>query len=301
MRKGIMTLEKLIKNPALIVPKLGSRGFFHNMDDETYLKRCFKASMGYEPDFENPQTFNEKLQWLKLYDRDPLYTTLVDKYAVKEWVAERIGEEHIIPTLGVWNKFDEIDFDALPSQFVLKCTHDSGGLVISRDKSKLNKASVRKKFEKLLRREFYYVYREWPYKNVKPRIIAEQYLETKGDLADYKVFAFSNGRLIILVCEDRFAKQERIKTFFDEMWHPLPITEGGHPSNPAHTSPAHFEEMKSLTRILADGMSFVRVDWYEVENRLYFGEMTFYPNAGYERFDPRDVDHKWGSWIDLPK
>jgi hypothetical protein len=119
--------KKLIRNPALIFPKLGSRGFFHNMDDETYLKRCFKAEMGYMLNLRNPQTFNEKLQWLKLHDRNPLYTTLVDKYAVKEWAAERIGEEHIIPTLGVWDTFDEIDFDMLPRQFVLKCTHDSGG------------------------------------------------------------------------------------------------------------------------------------------------------------------------------
>ena len=176
-----------IKKPSNIIIALGSRNMLP-IRDRFYLKIMFKNKMGYSLNFENPQTFNEKLQWLKLHNRNPLYTTLVDKYEVKNYVASIIGEEYIIPNLGVWEKFDEIDFETLPDQFVLKCTHDSGGLVIVRDKNKLNISSTRKKINKSLRRNYYWLGREWPYKNVKPRIIAEKYLtdESGYELKDYK-------------------------------------------------------------------------------------------------------------------
>lgn len=166
-----------VKHPTKIFIFLQNRCNFKVLPDKMYLKICYKLATGKKLDLKNPQTFNEKLQWLKLYDRKPEYTRMVDKYEAKKYVAEKIGEEYIIPTLGVWDHFDEIDFDSLPDQFVLKCTHDSGGLVIVRDKAKLDKVAAKQKIEKSLKRNYYYSGREWPYKDVKPRIIAEKYME----------------------------------------------------------------------------------------------------------------------------
>ena len=183
-------LIKILKNPGYIFIALSRLGFFKKMNDEKYLCIVYKIRTGKTLNLENPKTFNEKLQWLKLYDRKIEYTTMVDKYAVKQYVADKIGENHIIPTLGVWDKFEDIDFDKLPNNFVLKCTHDSGGLVICRDKSKLDMNAAKKKLNKSLKRNYFYAGREWPYKDVKPRIIAEKYLEEKGKTVpeDYKVY-----------------------------------------------------------------------------------------------------------------
>ena len=175
-----------------IIDYLDSRGFFKFMSDEAYLKFMYKLKMKRKLNLSDPQTFNEKLQWLKIYDRKPEYTTMVDKYEAKKYVADIIGEEYIIPTLGVWDRFEDIDFDELPDQFVLKCTHDSGGLVICRDKSKLDLKAAKKKINKSLKRNYYWIGREWPYKNVRPRIIAEKFMTdpTSDDLQDYKFFFF---------------------------------------------------------------------------------------------------------------
>ena len=298
--KGV---SKFLSNPRILFPHLGARGFFHGVDDETYLKKCFKAYMGYELDLENPRTFNEKLQWLKLNDRNPLYTTLVDKAEVKPWVAERIGWEHVVPTFGVWDSFDDIDFGNLPDRFVLKCTHDSGGLVICRDRATFDYGAAKKKIDSSLARNFFWSGREWPYKDVRPRILAEQYLDPaeSGDLADYKLFRFTDGRKVTLVCEDRELGAGMSETFFTDSWEALTISESGHPTNPGHPEPEHFAEMKALCDQLAEGLPFCRVDFYESSRGLLFGEMTLYPNAGFERFDPASVDAEWGEWIELPQ
>ena len=271
----------------------------HYIPDSIYLKIIFKKIMHKSLNLDNPQTFNEKLQWLKLYDRKPEYTTMVDKYAVKKYVADIIGEEYIIPTLGVWNHFDEIDFDKLPNQFVLKCTHDSGGLVICKDKAILDKVAAKKKLETSLKNNYYWGGREWPYKNVKPRIIAEKYMA--DDLCDYKLFCFDGVPRLTLVCSERFTKDGLKEDFYDEAWNHLNL------QRPAHGNvllpiarPKQYELMKELAAKLSEKIPFVRIDFYEIHNNVYFGEITFYPASGFEGFKPEEWDLKLGEWIQLP-
>lgn len=295
-------VANLLRNPLVLVPALGRRGFLHFVPDEAYLKLCFRAYVGHDLDLNNPKTFNEKLQWLKLHDRNPLYTTLVDKCEVKKWIASRIGEEYVIPTLGVWDMADEIDFDALPERFVLKCTHDSGSTVICKDRGRFDIDSAKRKLKKALGRNFYWGGREWPYKNVKPRIIAEQFLEpdSTGDVPDYKLFRFSNGRIVTLCMTDRFTGAGLTETFFDEEWRPMELKEGGYPTRPNLPKPQRFEEMKRLADALAEGLPFVRVDFYESEGRCLFGEMTLHPKSGFERFNSEEWSVEFGRWIELP-
>ncbi len=279
-------------------------GFYNSMPDEEYLKKKFKYSMGKELNLDNPQTFNEKLQWLKLYDRKPVYTTMVDKYEAKKYVADIIGEEYIIPTLGVWNHFDEIDFDKLPNQFVLKCTHDSGGLVICKDKAKLDKAAAKKKIEKSLKRDFYLNGREWPYKNVKPRIIAETYMEDEEtkELRDYKFFCFNGKVKALFIASERQTKDEETKfDFFDADYNHLPFTNGHPNAEVLPKKPVMFEEMKVLAEKLSQGVPELRVDFYEVNGKIYFGELTFSHWSGMMPFDPEEWDKTFGDWIELPK
>lgn len=255
--------------------------------------------MGYSLNLKNPKTFNEKLQWLKINNRNPEYTTMVDKYAVKKYIAEKIGPEYIIPTLGVWDSFNEIDFDALPDQFVLKCTHDSGGLIVCHDKSKLDMDAVRKKIETSLSNNFYYMGREWPYKNVPHRIIAEQYMA--DDLRDYKLFCFDGVPRMTLVCSERFTKDGLKEDFYDEGWNHLDN------QRPAHGNavlpiarPKQYELMKELAAKLSEKMPFARIDFYEINEKVYFGEITFYLASGFEGFIPEEWDLKLGDWIKLP-
>ena len=270
------------------------------LPDKMYLSVMYLYTMGKEMHWDNPRTFNEKLQWLKVYDRKTVYTIMVDKYAVKQYVANIIGQEYIIPTLGVWNKFDEIDFENLPNQFVLKCTHDSGGLIVCKDKSKLDIAAARKKIERCLNRNFYYQSREWPYKNVPPRIIAEQYMEDSGsiDLKDYKLMCFHGKVKCCFVCSER---SERLKvTFFDNVWKKMPFERHYPASETPIVKPRNYEVMIRLAEILSDGIPFVRVDFYEINGKVYFGDLNFYPGGGFEEFKPEEWDYTLGSWIHLP-
>lgn len=280
---------------------LSGLGFFDKLDDESYIKRKYRACIKKELNIDNPQTFNEKLQWLKLYDRKPEYTTMVDKYAVKKYVADIIGEEYIIPTLGVWNHFDEIDFDKLPNQFVLKCTHDSGGIVICKDKNKLDLKSAKKKIEKCLKRNYYWSSREWPYKNVKPRIIAEKYMSDEGkeELSDYKVLCFNGEPKIVEVHKGRFNGQHT-QDCYDEFWNKTDIEQHDLPkTDEVMPKPAFLEEMLQLSKLLSKNLIHVRVDWYFTNDRLYFGELTFFNGSGYNQFCG-NADELLGSWIKLP-
>lgn len=283
--------------------KNDARGFYKKMPDERYLKMKFKALVGYELNLDNPKTYNEKLQWLKLHDRNPLYTKLVDKYEVKEYVAEKIGFKYIIPTIGVWDSFDEIDFDLLPNQFVLKCTHDSGGLVICKDKKKLDMDNTRKKINTSLRQNYYYVHREWPYKNVKPRIIAEEYMEdtVSGELRDYKFFCFGGIPKALFIASDRQDSTTDTKfDFFDMDFNHLDVINGHPNAEKEIQKPIAFEEMKMLARKLSAGIPHVRVDFYEVDGRVFFGELTFAHWSGFVPFDPMEWDYTFGSWMELP-
>ena len=273
------------------------------VNPEKVIKRVFMERMGYNLNLENPQTYNEKLQWMKLYYHNPLYTTLVDKYAVKQYVEERIGKEYLIPTIGVWDSFDDIDFEKLPRQFVLKCTHDSGGLVICKDKSKLDVLKARETITKCLKHNFYYSGFEWPYKNVKPRLIAEQYMEDSKtkELRDYKFFCFDGVVKYLFIATDRQNREEPYFDFFDEDFNYLDMRQG-HPNAPTlPDKPICFEKMKLLAAELSAGMPHVRVDFYEVDGKVYFGEFTFFHHGGWTPFDPEEWDYTFGKEIKLPQ
>jgi hypothetical protein len=302
-----MNPEKAIdlwKHPKKLLVKLNYRypQLLGWMSDEQCLKFWYRYTFGKQLNLDDPKTFNEKLQWLKLHDRKPEYTAMVDKYEAKQYVAERIGEEYIIPTLGVWNSFDEIDFDGLPDQFVLKCTHDSGGLVICKDKSKLDIAKARKRINRSLKRNFYLVSREWPYKNIKPRIIAEEYMEdsSNNQLRDYKFYVFDGEVKAMLVISDRMSGNMKLDVF-DADFHPLDFTRGYPHSDVPIQRPQTFHEMKQLAEKLSKGICVLRVDFYEVDGRVYFGELTFYGGSGLVKFDPESWDERFGSWLKLPK
>lgn len=296
-------LAKLIKNPYVIfrLPKLQQR--MRLLPDAVYLKLVYRARIGRPLNLNSPKGFNEKLQWLKLYDRNPLYTKLVDKAEVKPWVAERIGWEHVVPTLGVWDSFDDIDFGALPERFVLKCTHDSGGLAICRDLSTFDMAAARRKIERSLANNYFWSGREWPYKDVRPRIIAEEYLDPAGEqvgLTDYKVMCFGGQARCEFTCTGRADGNLHVD-FFDTEWNHMPFTRHYPNADVPPEAPERLKDMVAMAERLSEGMPFVRVDFYEVAGQYYFGEMTFYPGSGMEEFDPERWDEELGSWIELPE
>lgn len=276
--------------------------------DSIILRYQFKKALGYPLNLRDPRTFNEKLQWLKLYDRKPIYTTMVDKYEAKKYVANIIGDKYIIPTLGVWNRFNDIDFTELPDQFVLKTTHDSGGVVIVKDKDAFlsdkdifNKA--KDKLSNSLKHNFYYEYREWPYKNVKPRIIAEKYMEDESthDLRDYKFFAFRGVVKALFIATNRQKEDEETKfDFFDNNFVHLPFTNGHPNADIVPSKPTTFDEMKKIACKLSENISELRVDFYEVNGKAYFGELTFSHWSGFMPFDPPEWDKTFGNWIKLP-
>ena len=283
---------------------LASRGFYGKLSDEKFLKRKFKLRFGYELNLDNPQTYSEKLQWLKLYDRRPEYVQMVDKIEVKKYVADRIGEEYIIPTIGVWDDPEDIDFDALPDRFALKCNHNSGvGMVICKDKSGLDIKKVREGLKRGLAQDYYLANREWPYKDVKRRILAEQFMEDEktSELRDYKFFCFNGEAKMLFVASDRQKEGEETKfDFFDMDYNLLPFT-NGHPNSKVQPEkPECFDKMKELAEKLSEGIPQLRVDFYEVNGRIYFGELTFFHWSGMKPFEPEEWDYKIGEWVKLP-
>ena len=286
---------------AKIIRKIDLQLKIHCFSDKAYLKAMYYYTFGKRLDLKDPKTFNEKLQWLKLNDRNPLYTTMVDKYAAKEYVKNIIGSEYIIETLGKWDSFDQINFEQLPNQFVLKCTHDSGGLVICRDKSRFDIQEARKKINDSLKRNFFYVGREWPYKNVKPRIIAERYMEDQnGDLKDYKFFCF-DGKVKFFKIDFEREKSHQAN-YYDCEGHLLPFGEEICPPNPHKIIeiPSNLKRMIELAEELSSGVDFLRVDFYSIsDDDIKFGELTFYPASGFGRFVPEEKDLEIGNMLKL--
>ena len=300
IQKRAKNIFKIILDSNYRFLSFASRGFYDSLPDDEFIKRQFQAAMGETLNIENPQTFNEKLQWLKVYDRKDLYTTLVDKYRVKQYVADKIGDEYIIPTYGVWDKFEEIDFNVLPDKFVLKCTHDSGGIIVCTDKKSLDKKKARKKIERCLQRNYYLSYREWPYKDVEPRIIAEKYIAKDGtDIPDYKLMCFDGEVKCSFVGSERHGMEGLKVTFYDLDWNEMPFERHYPKSTYPLPRPEKYEEMIRLAEILSKNIPFVRVDFYEVDGKIYFGEMTFFPGSGLEEFTPKKWDYVLGSWINL--
>lgn len=272
--------------------------------DSIILKYSFRRIMGYPLNLRNPQTFNEKLNWLKLYNRNPLYTTLVDKYTVKKWVADKIGEQHVVPTLGVWEKFDDIDFNKLPNQFVLKCTHDSGGLIIVKSKDNLDRNVAKSKINESLKKNFYYQCREWPYKNVPPRIIAEKYMEDKldGELRDYKFYTFNGIPKFMLIVSNRNIPEKKGFDYFDMNGIHQNLQDVDVHNSPIGIPhlPNNFEKMKEFCIVLAKNIPHVRIDFFEVNGQIYFGEMTFFDAGGFMKATPKSWELEWGKLIKLP-
>ncbi len=304
--RGLMGICSMIKAEQSKFRVLGLRlirRWGHLLPDKLFLKWTFRLYMRQKLDLKHPQTFSEKLQWLKLYNRRPEYTVMVDKYLVRRYIAEKIGEEYLIPLIGVWDSPEEIDFDALPDRFVLKCNHNSGiGMCICKDKSKLDVAKVREELRRGLAQDYYKKWREWPYKDVPRKIICEQYMEDEsGELRDYKFFCFDGKVRAMFVATERSKGDDQVKfDFFDSDFQHLPFTQG-HPNSPARIEqPKSFEKMKQLAGELSKGFAHLRVDFYEINGRIYFGELTFSHFSGFVPFEPPQWDKTFGDWIELP-
>ncbi len=272
------------------------------LPDEQYLKIKFYENTGEKLDLKNPRTFNMKMQWLKLHNRNPLYTQLADKYSVRSYVEKCIGKKGLNELYGVYSSFDEIDFESLPSQFVMKCTHDCGSVLICRDKKKFDFISARKKISRALKKNYYWEGREWPYKDIKPRIIIEKYLHDDGsdELKDYKVFCFHGIPQVIQVDFDRFRNHRR--NLYDTQWNYLGYTTL-YPTDPDYriAKPVCLEKMLEDARKLSEGIPFVRVDFYVVNDVPLFGEMTFFHGGGMEPFKPKEWDYRLGKWLELSR
>lgn len=294
---------KVLKNPKLAVIYILGFKMFKAIPDAKYLQLKYRLIMGRKLDLKNPKTFNEKLQWLKLNDRRPEYTMLVDKYEVRQHIKETIGEEYLIPLIGVYNNFDEIDFDVLPNEFVLKPNHTSGDVFICRDKSKINYRELKSEVDKWLQREYYWLHREWPYKNVQPKIVCEKYMvdESGIDLKDYKFMCFNGEVRCSFVGLNRQSETGLNIDFYDLEWELMPFERHYPNSGIKLEKPKNYEKMIRLAELLSSELPFVRVDFYEINGRMYFGELTFYPGSGFEGFTPESYDELLGSWINLKK
>lgn len=291
-----------IKHPSQVVLGLVRKTKFL-YPDAFYLKMLFRLRMGEKLDLKNPKSFNQKLQWLKLYNHNPSYTQMVDKYAVKEYVANKLGKQYIIPTIGVWNTPEQIEWNKLPEQFVLKTTHGGGGggVAICKNINSFDKNKALQTLSVSMKSDIYKNLREWPYKGVKKQIIAEELLVPEdGDLKDYKVLCFNGKPKLIEFHSGRFT-DSHTQDFYDTDWHKMPITQNeyGETSTTIAPKPELLEKMLELCEILAAGMPHVRIDWYYCNGKLYFGEITFFDGSGFEKFDNYNDDLLLGSWIDL--
>lgn len=276
--------------------------FYDRLSDEEFIKRKYKSTMHKDLNLSNPESFNEKLQWLKLYDRKLEYTRMVDKYSVRGYIAEKIGEEHLIPLLGVWDDPSKIDFEKLPNQFVLKCNHNSGlGMCICKDKKELNVKKVKKGLKKGLKQNYYLMGREWPYKNVARKIICEQYMidqKVKG-LNDYKFYCFDGRVKAIGIYQDRNTEKPTTVDYFDRDYKWQDFSWGYPHAKHVPNRPEQLDNMIEIAETLSQGFKEIRVDLYLCNGKVYFGELTFFDGSGFEKFEPEIIDRQWGNWIDL--
>ena len=303
-KKKIFSIFRLIKDSKFRNRVFLELGAYKNLTDREFIELAYKTYFDKNINWESPASFNEKLQWLKLYDHNDQYTMMVDKFKVRDYVAALIGEQYLIPLLGVWNTPDEIDFNLLPQKFVLKCNHNSGtGMVICKDKNKLNINKVRKGLWKGLKEDYFSLGREWPYKNVERKVIFEQFMSSSigEDLADYKIHCFNGDPRFVLVCRDRFSDSGLTEDFFDTEWNHLDIRRENSPNSPLEIpKPQKLEKMFELARILSANVPFLRVDFYEIDNQVFFGELTFFPASGFAKFIPEIWDYSFGEMLILP-
>ena len=300
----VESILKCIHNPLEI-----GRSFMEHTaqfwtNDKMYLRLLLYFKMGYRLNLDNPQTFNEKLQWLKLYNHDITYCSLVDKFKVKDYVKSILGEEMIIPTLGVWETPDDIEWAKLPDKFVLKTTNGGGGsgVILCRNKSLLDKKEAVDKLNRSMNSNIYTISREWPYKGMKSRIIAEALLENEngGDVRDYKFYCFDGIPKVMLIASERFKRSHSFFDYYDMEGNHLPFTQGGDNNPEMPAVPDNFEELKNIAQKLSSGFPHVRIDLYSVNGRIYFGEYTFFDSCGFEKFNPFEWDYKMGQYLKLP-
>ena len=297
-------IRTFIENPQYFITSPASKGWLNWVPDSLYLKVLYRVIMGRKLNLKNPKEYNEKLQWLKLNDRKPEYSTMVDKYEVRGYIGDLLGDKYLIPCLGIYDSVDDIDIDALPDKFVLKCTHDSGSVEICKDKSSFDIEGARHRLSQAMKRNYYATYREWPYKYVKPRIIAEGYLEGDGgDLKDYKVMCFNGEAKIIEVHENRFVEGKvHTQTFYDREWNIVPLTqiETVTVDRPGER-PRQLDEILRLSELIAKNMYHARIEWYIEGDKIYFGEITFFDGSGFESFSTPEMERMLGDMINLPE
>lgn len=305
---NISTIISLLKNNPKEIGKaidsnISKWKIMQYLPDRIYLKIRYSLCLHKRLNFSNPVGFNEKLQWLKLYYRDPLYEKLVDKYLVKDYVKETYPDINLIPTIGVWERPEDIDFNLLPDQFVLKCTHDTGSTILCKDKTVFNISEAIKKLKNAQERNMYYPGREWVYKSIKPLIVAEPYLADDGadELKDYKLMCFNGKVKCSFVCSDRFSPEGLHVTFFDRDWNVLPFIRHYPMRKDGIPKPYCYDKMLQLAERMSKDMPFVRVDFYEINKNVYFGEYTFFPGSGFEEFSPDEWDLIMGEWLTLPE
>lgn len=301
----IRRLKNFVADPSkrkMYIIKILDR--INSMPDREYIERIFAAQMGYHPNLSDPKTLCEKLNWMKLNDRRPEYTDMADKYEVKQIVAERVGKKYVIPLLGAWDRFEEIDFDKLPEAFVLKCTHDSGSIVIVKDKRRFNKNAAAEAFRRSMKADCFRESREWPYKDVRRRIIAEPYYDSLGkrDSVEYKLTCMNGKVKFTTICTGiaHAAFEDRNNDHFDRDWKRLDFSVNYKSSGKQIEKPYFMDEMIEVAEKLADGIPYVRVDFYVIDGQIKFGEMTFFTWSGFMKFDPPEWDEILGSWMKLP-
>lgn len=273
------------------------------LSDRKLICLKFRYKFGKSLDLETPKTFNEKIQWIKLYDRNPLMTLYADKYEIRKVIESKIGRHILNELYGVFESVDEINFDSLPESFVLKASHGCEWNIIVRNKAALDREKAKKKMRKWLATNYYTRKREWAYKHIKPRIVCEKYMENKdGALIDYKFFCFNGTPRFIQVDLDRYTGHKR--TFYTTQWQKLDLfmeKKGGDHYQKELRRPESLTDMIETARILSDGFTFARIDMYDIDGKAIFGEVTFYPGNGMKRFSPEGWDEKLGSYLKLPK
>jgi hypothetical protein len=302
MKAFFREIEKALKNPREFAYFAMRHHWLNFLPDMMYIKLQYRLRTRKKLNLKYPKTYNEKLQWIKLYDRNPIYTQLADKYEVRKFISDVIGEQYLVPLLGVWDKVEDINFDELPGKFVLKCNHDSGSAFICKDKATMYIKNVRKRLNKRLRKNHFWYGREWPYKGIKPKIIAEKYLEDKsGALEDYKVHCFNGTPKIIQVDIDRFTSHKR--NIYTNKWEYLNVSIKFPTSDDYVIKVTDaIRSMLDLSEIIAAkvGAANLRIDWYCPDDVLYFGELTFTHGNGAEAITPAEFAEHMGSWINLP-
>lgn len=298
---------KFLKDKRYRFRILAGMGFYDFMPDREYLEKLYDAVLGSKPDLDNPTLFNEKMNWLKMHDRKPIYTVMSDKNLAKSFIAEKLGEEYVIPTYGVWDDPDKIDFDSLPEQFVLKCNHNSGeGMYICRNKAEMNVKKVKRGLRKALKENYYFKSREWQYKDIPRKIIAEKLMQDevqneKTGLYDYKFFCFNGKPEFLYVSSGGKGHAIRV-SFVDTDWKQMPVMRSDHkPLEKLPPKPDRFDEMLEIAAEMSKGIPFLRVDLYEIGGRIYFSEFTFRNCGGFTPLKPDEWNKKFGDMLKLPE